>query len=417
MLPGSQFRFPLALLLATAATACEPRPAEPEKDTPPPVTIRDSAGIRIVENHAPEWAGGDSWTIDPEPIIVIGGDPGIGVATEDSVHLIWRVTALGRLSDGRVAVLSSGSKSLRLFHPSGRLSKSIGRAGEGPGEFNHPSYLQVLPGDTLAVWSDWFGYVSYFDTAGTVVNHRRIDVGRVFDQTEIPGQSPPERIHMPLADGSFLVIVGRRDVAIPEGDEFFRPDWSFVRIDTAYAAHSLGWWGGIEQRSLRSFDLTTRWPLPLFGVISHVAAGGDPLTIYVSNGDRDEVHQFSPAGDLQRIFRRTIGPIPITDEERERAKAAILESNRSARREALDALPPQDFHPPVNGLLVDATGYLWVRHNSGRWSVFHPEGRWLGTLTLPFRGRAPWVGEDLILGVRSDPDTGVERVEGYRLNR
>lgn len=417
MLQRSRSRIPLAVLLATTTATCEPRPAEPEPDTPPAVTIRDSAGVRIVENHAPEWATTDSWTIDPEPVIVIGGDPGLGAATEDSVHLIWQVAALGRLSDGRVAVLSSGSKSLRLFHPSGRLSKSIGRAGEGPGEFNHPAYLQVLPGDTLAVWSDWFGYVSYFDTAGTVVKHRRIDAGRIFEQTRIPGQIPPERIHMPLADGSFLVIVHRRDEPIPEGDEFFRPDWGFVRIDTTYLAHSLGWWGGMEQRSLRSLDPTTRWPFPLFGVESHVAAGVDPLTIYVSNGDRDEVHQFSPTGDLQRIIRRTIGPIPITDEERERAKVGILELNHWARREALDALQPQDFHPPVSGLMVDATGHLWVRHQAGRWSVFHPEGRWLGTLTMPFRGRPPWVGEDLILGVRRDPDTGVERVEGYRLNR
>ena len=417
MLQGAQSRVPLALMLATAATACEPRPAETGQDTPHAVTIRDSAAIRIVENHAPEWSATDSWTIDPEPVIVIGGDPGLGAATEDSVHLIWQVAGLGRLSDGRVAVLSSGSKSLRLFHPSGRLSKSIGRAGEGPGEFDHPAYLQVLPGDTLAVWSDWFGYVSYFDTTGTVVNHRRIDAGRIFEQTKTPGQTPPERIHMPLADGSFLVIVHPRDVPIPDSDEFFRPSWGFVRIDTADVAHSLGWWGGIEQRVSRSFDPTTRWPFPLFGVVSHVAGGGDPLTVYVSNGDRDEVHQFSPSGDPRRIFRRTIGPIPITDAERERAKVAILEANRWARREALDALPPQDFHPPVSSLLVDATGHLWVRHQAGRWSVFHPEGRWLGTLTMPFQGSAPWVGEDLILGVRKDPDTGVERVEGYRLNR
>ena len=125
-----------------------------EQDTAPAVTIRDSAGIRIVENHAPEWAAADFWTIDPEPVIVIGGDPAVARATADSVHLIWRVEGLNRLSDGRVAVLSSGDKSLRLFEPSGRLSKSIGRAGEGPGEFNHPGFLQVLPGDILAVWSD-----------------------------------------------------------------------------------------------------------------------------------------------------------------------------------------------------------------------------------------------------------------------
>lgn len=36
-------------------------------------TVRDSAGIEIVENHTPVWSPADSWTQDPEPEFVIGG--------------------------------------------------------------------------------------------------------------------------------------------------------------------------------------------------------------------------------------------------------------------------------------------------------------------------------------------------------
>ena len=49
-------------------------------------------------------------------------------------------------------------------------------------------------------------------------------------------------------------------------------------------------------------------------------------------------------------------------------------------------------------------------------AVFDPMGHWLGALELPLV-RVEWVGEDLILGVRQDPDTGVQVVEGYRLDR
>ena len=92
-------------MLVTSAAACEPRSVEFEQDTAPAVTIRDSAAIRIVENHAPEWAAADFWTIDPEPVIVIGGDPAVARATADSVHLICRVEGLNRLSDGRLRLL------------------------------------------------------------------------------------------------------------------------------------------------------------------------------------------------------------------------------------------------------------------------------------------------------------------------
>ena len=83
-------------------------------------------------------------------------------------------------------------------------------------------------------------------------------------------------------------------------------------------------------------------------------------------------------------------------------------------------LPPREFRPAVAGLLVDSKGYLWVADRrdatTSEWSVFNEAGRWLGTVELPPQ-RVEWIGEDLILGVNEDPDTGVEVVEGYRLSR
>ena len=58
-------------------------------------TVRDSAGIEVVENHAPKWPAGEFWTIDPEPQIVLA---------DDSARLDW-TAGIARLADGRVAVL------------------------------------------------------------------------------------------------------------------------------------------------------------------------------------------------------------------------------------------------------------------------------------------------------------------------
>ncbi len=60
----------IAAILAVTATACTPPPPAPEA---PRVTVWDSAGIEIDENHAPEWADSALWTVDPEPEFVIGG--------------------------------------------------------------------------------------------------------------------------------------------------------------------------------------------------------------------------------------------------------------------------------------------------------------------------------------------------------
>ena len=156
----------------------------------------------------------------------------------------------------------------------------------------------------------------------------------------------------------------------------------------------------------------------------HLAAGDSPLSVYVTNSDRYEVHQFSATGALQRIVRRTADPIPITPEDIEEWKEDFErrngEANWNAWDQAMAELPAREFRPPIAGLLVDSEGYLWVTDRMDRttseWSVYDPAGRWLGTLEVPLQ-RVEWIGEDLILGINVDPDTGVEVVEGYRLSR
>ncbi len=128
----ARFCFRSGVALAVVAAACD-RPAEEGlAGGGAPFTVEDSAGIEIVENHAPEYPPGQFWTIDPEPEIVLGGGgdggggrpPGAeappgGAAAEDAAQLIWEVIGIARLQDGRVAVLSQGNDQLYLFEPSG----------------------------------------------------------------------------------------------------------------------------------------------------------------------------------------------------------------------------------------------------------------------------------------------------------
>ena len=141
------------LAVALSLPGCDPPPADQSGAAEQPTfTVHDSAGVEIVENHAPQWSADEFWTIDPAPEIVLGGAGHLTEAANDPSHLVWRVVGLARLQDGRVAVLSSGNKQLMLFDPSGELSRIVGGPGEGPGEFTRPLALQYLPPDTLVVW-------------------------------------------------------------------------------------------------------------------------------------------------------------------------------------------------------------------------------------------------------------------------
>lgn len=408
---------PVLSLSACDPPASEPQPTEPQADR---VTIRDSAGIEIVENHAPIWGSDEFWTVDPEPEFVLGG---LG-APGDSTHLIWSIIQAVPLSDGRIVMLTpEGDTKVLVFEPSGRLSASFGRTGRGPGEYQYPLRLQVLKGDTIVVWDYMFGPVYYFDPSGKLLGERRIDLGALIAATRAGNQRPGESVHWPLPDGSFLIETVPSDWQPPaEPGQVYRRPTGYVRIDSNYSAHSFGWWDGRERLSTGSEYLPSHVPFPAQAI---TAAGGDPLSVYVTNGDRYEVHQFSMSGALQRILRRTVDPVAFTDYEYEEWKETVqaLNPDRDWRRwERVMGGLSRRYHPAILSFWVDSKGFLWImdRWNwqlgTTEWSVFDGGGRWLGTIPLPGQGIF-WVGEDFILGGQVDFDTGLQTVERYRLDR
>lgn len=405
-----------------SVTACDRPASEPgltESQTVG-VTIRDSAGIQIVENRAPVWDSADFWVVDPEPEFGLGG---LG-APRDAAHLIWNIFAARPLSDGRIVMLiPDGDHKVLVFEPSGRLSASFGRTGRGPGEFQYPTFLQVLQGDTIAVWDLMFGPVYYFDPVGKLLRERRIDLGALIAATRTGNQSPAETVHWPLPDGSFLIEAFRSNWQPPaEPGRIYRSPTGYVRIDSTYSAHSFGWWEGRERLSSGGENLPSHVPFP---AQSMTVAGGEPPSVYITNGDRYEVHQFSMSGVPQRILRRGVEPVAFTDYEYESWKETVqvVNPNRDWRRweRVIDGLSRR-YHPAILSFWVDSEGFLWVNDSwnwqlgTSTWSVFDAEGRWLGTIPLPSAGIF-WVGEDFILGGQVDFDTGLQTVERYRLDR
>ena len=425
----------------TLAAACD-RPAVPGANGTG-YTIRDSAGVEIVVNHTPEHPAGQFWTVDSVPEIMLGGSENPGAEADDSAQLIWDVVGIARLTDGRVAVLSAEGQQLLLFEASGKLSRTIGRAGEGPGEFTRPERLQYLPPDTLVVWDYHMTSIIYFDTEGSLLRERTIDHAALMER--VPGTSG-ESIRMTLPDGSF--IVGRIDRESAGEDGERKPGstyrWmpeEYIRVDHEYRAHSFGTWAGMEMwvpTNSAADDIEIPF-VPTFALDSHVTVGGDPLSVYISEGDRNEILQFSLDGTLVRVIRRTTDPVRAADEAHGAWMDAMYAFGEMMGEPIppgiFDGMPQRESHPPVAGLVVDADGYLWVKEWStseegwaDQWSVFSPWGRWLGVLTVPpdpaftdlfmcYKTFVPcWVDRDMFLAVRRD-ELGVERVEGYRIRR
>jgi hypothetical protein len=128
-----------AVLAASACGAAAPDP-----------TLRtDSAGIAIVEHNLTDLKQVCEVSVRPE--LVIGSVDG------GAEYELYRVFGASELSDGRIAVVNSGSNEVRFYNQTGTHLQSVGRRGRGPGEFENAYLLWVLPGDTAWVgdYSPW----------------------------------------------------------------------------------------------------------------------------------------------------------------------------------------------------------------------------------------------------------------------
>jgi hypothetical protein len=181
----------------------------------------------------------------------------------------------------------------------------------------------------------------------------------------------------------------------------------------------------------RVFRADLAVPFPLSARTASRGMGG---RLYQSHGWTREVRVFSAEGSIVQIVRRLDPGAPLTEaswtSELERLAAVteagsdpIGEDQAAALRVLYSGIARPDRFPASGDLHVDPSGHIWlqtfVRPGSlsvQNWSVFTPEGRWLGELRVIAGIRVFEIGEDYILGLITDP-LGEERLQLFELDK
>lgn len=113
---------------------------------------------------------------DGEPIWTLNNHPevDIGVAEGDEHYELAGASSSIRLTDGRVVIANSGTSELRVFDSTGRFVTSIGRKGEGPGEFAGSLQMAAISPTEFAVFDQSAQRLSAFDTSGSLIRESRV---------------------------------------------------------------------------------------------------------------------------------------------------------------------------------------------------------------------------------------------------
>jgi hypothetical protein len=374
-------------------------------------TVRDSAGVEIVENTGPAWREGMGWRVADTP------DVDIGVLEGADEYQLFQVRDAKRLADGRIVVANGGTNELRFYDRDGTYLASAGREGGGPGEFQQVGWMRTFGGDSLMVYDFSLGRISVFDAEGTFARSFKITpVGEanfvigvdVFSDGMVLAKSP-------------LIFAGGIENGLNRRDELFQ-----THTATGEPVDSLGAFPGPDQfiesggSGNRRYIAVTSLP---FGRSPAAAVYNTQFCFGAS--DTYEIACYDRNGSLRRVVRRAVPPRPVTSADIEAYQAGELSQIDDAdqRRDAerrYDEMPVPETMPAYTTFMFDGAGDLWVREftvgeaATWPWTVFDPDGRMLGTVALPADFRVTQIGDDFVLGLWRD-DLEVEHVRLYRL--
>jgi len=271
-------------------------------------------------------------------------------------------------AEGRIYLLEAKEQEVRVFGPDGMLLRTIGRKGQGPGEFEQANGVALTPDGAVWVYSPATRRLLQFTGAGEFI-----------------------RTHLPPANSYGWMWLGAMDSV---GRLY---DIQSMRIDTSRVQR-------LVRTDLRTASSDTL-PLPecpitgpgfySFPQGSMAIPFGSARLLQVDSrgtiwcGDTRDLRLYGyRPGETEPARRLTasLAPAPVTVAERDTALAQIERFKKQAGEADLDYSLIGATKPIVEGVSTDDIGRAWVRARTAagfQLIVFNVEGRAVGRVPLP----------------------------------
>ena len=386
--------------------------------TPPPSsnTVTDSAGIRVVTTPPGDLVYAE---LAEEPTLSIGQLSG-----PDEL-LFGRIQSARRDAAGNVVVADNQAYEIRIFDEEGRHLRSLGREGEGPGEFESLQGAWPVADGGIVAADIILDRITRFGAEGTPIgtatlagrdNLRGIfTLGLAGPDMVLSRASPRTVLTVESLSGSMKDMMD----AMFGGEEnrrlvFVRHRFDGTLVDTvAQGRDALR--ASVSRGTGTEMELTT-FTVPFS---PRFVAAGSSHGVVVTDGAAYGLRVFGEDGVL-RMIARLEDPRPIrTDAHLERYVRGYHRSDERVIQEYIERYrqsPLPDSLPAYTDLLFAEGGEVWAQRyrlpdeSMARWDIFAADGVYLGRVGVPASFRIEEVSRGEALGVATD-ELGVERVQ------
>jgi hypothetical protein len=348
------------------------------------------------------------WNIAATPSLRIGS-----VAGPPNENL-FRVTHALQLRNGNFLIAQADGL-LRLYGPDGSYKSSVGRRGDGPGEFQNIEWLQELNDGWFAAYDGRLRRLTIL--TGDAVERLISLAGSGAITFPIPFGVLP--------DNSILATASP---AAPSGGDLvgrIAPEELLMRYPADGTQPAILWrTPGKEVSNTVVNGRLVSLPA-VFGRDARISLHGDHL--YVAWTGTPEVVRLSSEGGPTLVLRWQHDAVPVEDTDVAAFIAAMLdgESNAAARlrvEQMLLSSPLPDQMPALGELVVDELGNVWVqdfpepKQVNGTWRVFDTDGLHVANISIPTGLRILQIGAEFVLGLTRD-ELDVEYVLLYDLRK
>ena len=304
---------------------------------------------------------------------------------------------------GRIYLVDTKPTVIKVYTQDGKLVRTIGREGEGPGEFRI-GFIAVR-GEHLVLHDPRIGRTSVYDTAGNFIRSWHTSCC-YWSDIQVDKQN---RIYIPS-------MVAGKAGDTPRGTPYVRWTLEGSAVDTVWVPwrkEGKIWTVSVTSGGKGKAMMSTSVPF-MPGIESALHPDGG--FVYGWSGQYQIVRS-SMGTDSVRVFGRSWTPDVVTGERRKgevegRIKQSAGSYGEDNVRKAFRLEDVPATLPAYSNLRVDPSGRTWAR----RWAVsdttksyydaFDSTGAYLGPVTFSYRipeyGKQVWLSDGLIAVIEDD---------------
>ena len=283
------------------------------------------------------------------------------------------------LEDGSLVVANGGNAEVLWFDGTGRPVRTVGRRGDGPGEYQKITAVLEGPAGGVLVYDARHDRITALDENGQLVGTHALSSG------SLAVDLVPLTV---LSDGSVVAVQGEIRVfasggAVRDSTPLLRSDSTGVQVDTA------GFWKGKEWYYARTSRGVARLPVGFGRDVAYAGRRGRAVLCSTDSLDVTVIGE-----DLQ-VVMRVRAPArsrPVSGADATAWQADLSERMRTAPPEVqamAKEIPAYETYPDIEGIGVSDHGAVWIglRSTPGskedEWIVVSPDGRDIRTTELP----------------------------------